>query len=208
MRDLIASINQLQKTRIKDFIKERIREFENMRSKPFNEIFKELCFCLMTANCSAEKCLEIHEKINNEFLSLSEHQLSLKLKKFGYRFPKVRASYIIEARNSMEQLESILSGTHDDKLLRKQLVKHIKGLGYKEGSHFLRNIGFKNLAIIDFHIIDVLAKNGLISKPKTLTRKKYLEIEKTLKEIAERMNLTLAELDLYLWYLETNKILK
>ena len=79
---------------------------------------------------------------------------------------------------------------------REWLVKNIKGIGYKEASHFLRNIGYDGLAIIDFHIIDVLEKNRLIRRPKTLTRAKYLEIEKVLKRLADRMKLTLAELDL------------
>ncbi|MEM2975891.1 MAG: N-glycosylase, partial [Candidatus Bathyarchaeia archaeon] len=98
--------------------------------------------------------------------------------------------------------------TLDEIALREWLVKNIKGIGYKEASHFLRNIGFTNLAIIDFHILNILTRHKLIKKPKTLTRKNYLEIEQTLKNIAEKLNLTLAELDLYLWYIETNKILK
>ena len=75
-------------------------------------------------------------------------------------------------------------------------------------SHFLRNIGFDDFAIIDFHIIDVLVTYNLIERPKTLTKRKYLEIENTLRDIAKQTNLTLAELDLYLWYIETGKILK
>jgi len=63
-------------------------------------------------------------------------------------------------------------------------------------------------AIIDFHIIDILTDYKLIKKPKTITKKKYLEIENVLKKIADKTNLSLAELDLYLWYLETGKILK
>jgi N-glycosylase/DNA lyase len=35
-----------------------------------------------------------------------------------------------------------------------------------------------------------------------------MEIEKILKTIATQTNLTLAELDLYLWYMETGKIFK
>jgi len=88
------------------------------------------------------------------------------------------------------------------------LVKNISGIGYKEASHFLRNIGFTNLAIVDFHILNLLARHGLIEKPKTLTRKKYLEIEEVLRAIAEKLDLNLAELDLYLWYMETGKVLK
>ena len=93
-------------------------------------------------------------------------------------------------------------------MIREWLAKTIKGLGYKEASHFLRNIGFKNLAIIDFHIIDILEKFGIIQKPKTLSKKKYIEIEQVLKKIGECVNLDLDELDLYLWYMETNEVLK
>ena len=78
----------------------------------------------------------------------------------------------------------------------------------KEASHFLRNIGFKDFAIIDFHIIDVLTRYNLIKKPKTLTAKRYLEIEGVLKKLANKLKMSLGELDLYLWYLETGKVLK
>ena len=78
----------------------------------------------------------------------------------------------------------------------------------KEASHFLRNIGFKDYAIIDFHIVDLLVNHSLIEKPKTITPKKYLEIENLLRELAEKTSLSLGELDLYLWYKETRKILK
>jgi len=50
--------------------------------------------------------------------------------------------------------------------------------------------------------------NNLIERPKTLTKRKYLEIENILRDIAREINLTLAELDLYLWFIETGKILK
>ena len=96
----------------------------------------------------------------------------------------------------------------DEFEIREWIVKNVKGLGYKEASHFLRNIGYKNLAIIDFHIIDVLVKNKIIKRPKTLTKKKYLEIENKLRTIAKKAKMTLAELDLYLWYMETRKVLK
>jgi len=92
--------------------------------------------------------------------------------------------------------------------LREWIVRNVKGLGYKEASHFLRNIGFTQYAIIDFHIIDLLLKYKLIEKPKTLSKTKYLEIEELLRQIAKKLNLNLAELDLYMWYMETGKILK
>jgi N-glycosylase/DNA lyase len=80
-------------------------------------------------------------------------------------------------------------------------------LGYKEASHFLRNIGFKDIAIIDRHIINILYENGYI-KDKKINRKRYIKYENILRAIAEYCNMDLARLDLYLWYIETNKILK
>ncbi|MHA1987758.1 MAG: N-glycosylase/DNA lyase, partial [Promethearchaeota archaeon] len=140
--------------------------------------------------------------------NLNEIELSNKLKLYGYRFPNIRAQYIVNARERKGDLKTTLSTNNNLKELREWIVKNIKGLGYKEASHFLRNIGYKDYAIIDFHIVDLLTKFKLIEKPKTLTKKKYLEIEEILSNIAEKLNLNLGELDLFLWYLETGKVLK
>ena len=162
----------------------------------------------MTANCGAEKCIEVHERINDGFLTLSQKQLADKFKEFGYRFPNVRSEYILEARDYKKDLENIIKSNEKENELRDWIVKYIKGIGYKEASHFLRNNGYKNYAIVDFHIVDCLVKYTLIEKPKVITKNKYLKIEILLKEIANKVNLSMAELDLYLWYMETGKILK
>jgi N-glycosylase/DNA lyase len=209
MNDLIKTVRNLKKDNVSIIIDSRIQEFENIKDQNFGELFKELCFCIMTANCGAEKCIEIHEKIGNEFFTLSETELKERFKEYGYRFPNVRSKYIIEARGIKKEIEEkIQSQVVHDKELRNWLVKNVKGLGLKEASHFLRNIGYKNYSIIDFHIVDILVKNGLIKKPKTLTKKTYLEIENILMKLGDSLNLNMAELDLYLWYLETGKVLK
>jgi N-glycosylase/DNA lyase len=145
--------------------------------------------------------------MRSDFLKLSEKQLVQKLRDLRYRFPNTRAQYITAAQNKypmiLQQLES-LSGEE----LRNHLVKEIKGFGYKEASHFLRNIGYDDYAIIDFHIIDILEREHVIKKPKTLTKKQYLRIENTLRILAQNLHISLAELDLYLWFLETGTILK
>ena len=207
METLVYTVEQLKKSEVEALIKKRINEFSDIKHGSINDIFKELCFCIMTANCGAEKCIEIHEKIN-DFLNLSQPQLAEKFQDLGYRFPNVRSKFIVEAREKIKTLNEIIKLNGNEIELREWLVKNIKGIGYKEGSHFLRNIGYKNLAIIDFHILDLLTQHELIKKPKNLTKDVYLEIENILKSIAEELNLNLAELDLYLWYLETGKILK
>lgn len=204
---LVRILEELKKSEVGKVIEDRIKEFEENRKKSSEEIFKELCFCILTANFNAERSIKIQEEIDDGFLFLEKEDLEKKLKELGHRFPKTRASYIVEARKFKDKLKKIMESL-SKKELREWLVKNVKGLGYKEASHFLRNIGYKNFGIIDIHVLDVLARFKLIKKPKVLTKKKYFEIENLLRKISEKAKLNLAELDLYLWYLETKKILK
>ena len=202
---LLSQLKKLKNSEISKLVAKRISEFEKIKSKV--KIFQELCFCILTANFNAERAIKIQESIGKGFLEFSKQKLASLLKKLGHRFPKTRASYIIEAREFLDRIYMITK-SYDCYSAREWLVKNIKGIGYKEASHFLRNIGCKNLAILDFHVLDLLARNKIIHKPKILTKKKYLTIENKLKNFAKMLNLSLAELDLYLWYLETGKILK
>lgn len=208
LTSLIERVENLKRSSVKSVIDARIKEFMENRSKPPTEIFKELCFCILTANFNAEKSIRIQSEIGDGFLNLSEPILAEKLRALNHRYPEIRAKYIVEARKLINPLWRILNSSLDEKSIREWLVRNIKGIGYKEASHFLRNIGFMNLAIIDFHIINVLLRYGLIEKPRTLTRRRYLEIEGLLSEIAKKTGLSLGELDLYLWYMETGKVLK
>ena len=138
---------------------------------------------------------------------MSLEELREKLRSFGHRFYSKRAEYIVEARRYAESLKKIVTDLGEF-LAREWLVKNVKGIGYKEASHFLRNVGYFNLAILDRHILSVLSEHGIIEKPKTLTRRRYLEIEGKMRDLAEKVDLSLGELDLYLWYMKTGKVLK
>ena len=210
MKILLNEIEKLKNLEIKNVIDSRNKEFEKVKLSGANEIFKELCFCFMTANFSASGGIKIQSNVGDGFLTLGEEELAKKLSVLGHRFPNARAKYVVEARNKKDELIKLLTEIDDDLVLREWVVKNIKGVGMKEASHFLRNIGYKNLAIIDFHIIDLLVKHNLIEKPKnkTLTPKRYVEIENVLREISKKSGLHLGELDLYLWYMETGKVLK
>jgi N-glycosylase/DNA lyase len=207
MDELIDQLQSLQHDEsVRSIVDARISEFHCVNHEPAPILFEELCFCIMTANCSAERCLTVQGAVGSGFLRLSEEELTSKFKTLGYRFPP-RAKHIVSARCLCDTLPEMLA-TFTGEERRDWLVRHVDGLGYKEASHFLRNIGYDDYAIIDSHIIDVLVKHGIIKRPKTLTKRKYLEIEKTLNGFAEQAGLTLAQLDLYLWYMETGKILK
>jgi len=207
MNELVDKINVLKKSEISHIVNNRIKEFKDLNKKSNEELFRELCFCILTANFNAEKSIKIQDEIGECFFTDSKEELSKKLRDYGHRYPNARAGYISESIKCKDKLKEVTQ-FHDKESIRDWLVNNIKGLGYKEASHYLRNIGFDDYAIIDFHIVDILAKYNLIKKPITITKKKYLEIEDLLKKLAKKTNLTLAELDLYLWYMETGKILK
>ena len=208
MKSLLQSIDSVKESSAKAEIGTRITQFERIGAGKNKDIFNELCFCILTANYNAERAIKIQKEMRNCFCTLSEKKLAKRLRELGYRYPNKRAEYILEARKYKDSLKDTIQSFSDGSEAREWLVMNIKGLGYKEASHFLRNVGCEDLAIIDFHIADLLEKHKLIEKPKTLSKVKYLEIEQLLRKLAEKSGLSLAELDLYLWCLETGKVLK
>ena len=80
----------------------------------------------------------------------------------------------------------------------------------KVASHFLRNIGFNDYAILDKHVIEIMKEFNLIdslSKVPTNT-KNYIKHENVLKDFGKQVNLTMGQLDFVLWYYKTGKFIK
>lgn len=199
--------------KIQTEIVKKIEEIEK-NSKRFSkkDIFKELCFCILVANNSLERTLDIWKKLGDDLLHLPKNDLIKRLKSLGYRFYNKRAEYILEARKTIDELYEIIKKENSEKV-REWLVKNIKGIGWKEASHFLRNLGYKDFAILDRHVLRILKENDIIDEiPKSLTKKKYLEIESKLKDLADELSkilkkkITLVELDFLLFYLDAKKI--
>ncbi len=225
-----VALEKLEKTipEVKPFVKKRIEEFEslgregktNYDFRPFLDIsfeagmFSELCFCLLTANSSASMGIRIQAKLGDEgFMNLSFEDLTEVFRKHGHRFPEQRASRILEVRQRWDEIRGLLKDHKDSKQIRYLLADSkssfkVKGFGYKEASHFLRNLGKKDLAIIDRHIYRFLVENRLFEEVKTLTPKRYLEAERVLEKVAKTLGISLAELDLYIFYIKTKKVLK
>ena len=95
----------------------------------------------------------------------------------------------------------------NDMDVREEIVKNVKGLGYKEASHFLRNIGLgKDLAILDRHILRRLKSCGVLEEvPKSLTPKRYLEIEEKMRRFFKQVEIPLDHLDLLFFSMATGK---
>ncbi len=185
-------------------VKQRLNDFSKIKG---DDIFYELCFCILTPQSNAKKCDEAIAilKKRNFLNSQTDIETILKSKT---RFYKNKSKYLIELKARFPLVLKNLNKTND-KELREWLIKNIKGISYKEASHFLRNIGYRNLAILDRHILKNLKKLSIIDEiPKTLTKNKYLEIEKKFYKFSKEINIDMDELDLLFWSLETGEIFK
>ncbi len=201
-------------------IKRRLEEFEKLGKKgtvtfdfnPFVDlkiratIQTELAFCISTANSSAISGLKFQKSLENLKI-LTPNAIENLLRSAGVRFWSRKAKYIFEALQNFKPIERALRLKSSE--AREYLVKNVRGLGYKEASHFLRNIGRKDVAIIDRHILRWLNEKGYINEiPNSLSVRSYKKIENILKKIGREMGVSLAELDLILWFQMTGKVLK
>ena len=125
MKELLTSIESLKDSNISSVIYARIKEFSEIREFGIEKIFEELCFCILTANCAAKSCIEVQKRINTGFLKYSEEELRSKFKEYGYRFPNIRAKYIVEARNHVLDIKKKINSSIDEMMIREWLVKTV-----------------------------------------------------------------------------------
>lgn len=199
----------------KDEIKKRLVEFNSVFEESDERIFAELAFCLCTPQSKATICWNAISSLSRKNLLINGSEDQIKPFLNAVRFADKKAEYIINARNFFTkdvklQIKDRLKSFETSQEAREWLVKNVKGLGMKESSHFLRNIGIGNdLAILDVHILKNLHKYGVIKEiPKSLTPKKYLEIEAEMKKFSKSIGINFAELDLVLWSKETGMVFK
>jgi len=197
-------------------IRSRLGEFKAVRDSGGDEkLWEEMVFCFFTGGCSARMGLNAVNAVRPLLMDGTQEELAAALKGV-HRYPNARSRYIVHSRKFLREhcnlaLREKLHGFRDHHERRDWLVreKGIKGLGYKEASHFLRNVGFKGYAILDKHILRSLTELKIIDEPKPPnTRKAYLTIEEKLKHLTRDLRIDFDELDLVLWSMKTGVILK
>jgi N-glycosylase/DNA lyase len=213
-QSVIPELQALYQER-KQAIQKRLAEFRQVMQWKDDEVFAELCFCLLTPQSSAKVCWEAVTALKQRTLLLKGLPAELEPYLRRVRFSESKAKYIVEARNTFSKdgnlhLKSQISSFYNPFELREWLVENVKGLGYKEASHFLRNIGLgEGFAILDRHILRNLNQLGIIAEiPATITKKRYLEIEEKLRRFATEIGIPMADLDLLFWSKETGWIFK
>lgn len=213
----VESVIATHRARRKE-IRKRLGEFSEVWRKGSDaRLWEELAYCIFTAGASARMGLASVDAVRSLLLDGQPEEMTLALKKAGaHRFPVARPAYIVTTRNYFRQhfrmeLRKRLRSYSDPFERRDWLAqdKQVKGLGYKESSHFLRNIGVRGHAILDKHVMRCLTEVGVTDSIKPpATRKKYLEIEQEFGRFAKDIGVDFDELDLVLWSMKTGEILK
>ena len=212
------AINQIKKIYSikKNEISFRLKEFENIWSaRNDEEIFTELAFCILTPQSKAKSCWDAIVKLKDQNLLLKGNAEQIKQVLNCVRFKNKKTQYLGNARklfmkDGRVSIRPFLNIFADIYEYREWLVKNIDGIGYKEASHFLRNIGLgEKIAILDRHILRNLNKLGIIEEvPGYISRAKYMAIEEKMVEFSKQIDIPLSHLDLLFWYKETGEIFK
>ncbi len=185
-------------------IKAKILEFKTL---PGTRYFNELIFCLLTPQSNAKKCWQAVEQLS-KLNQPTKNQIA-KILKSKTRFHNNKADYMLEAKANWKNIKLSIN-TLSNINLRNWLAENVKGLGMKEASHFLRNIGKSNnkIAILDRHILRNLQQLNLIKEEKIKSKKHYQETEQIFLNLAHKLNIPADHLDLLFWSKETGEVFK
>lgn len=209
MKELLKDYRKRKKE-----IKRRLEDFKHVYKKRDKDIFSELCFCILTPQAKAVSCDAAIRRLERRNLLFAGARKEIRTCLKGVRFPNNKARYLIEAREFFKNGKGLdvksKIDTRDVFKTREWLVRNIKGFGYKEASHFLRNIGFgKDLAILDRHILKNLKNYKVIKEiPRALSKEEYMWIEGKMRKFFKRVNISMEEVDLLFWSMETGMIFK
>ena len=214
---VLEDIRATHKARRKE-IRARLDQFREVWRHGSNaRLWEELVFCIFTAGASARMGFRAIDAIRPLLIDGTREDMTVALRNAGaHRFPVERPGYVVVTRDYLrdhcnlelrEQLQSFTDPIERRDWLARE--KRIKGLGYKESSHFLRNIGLMGHAILDKHVMSCLTDLKVVETPKPpATRARYLETEERLRLFAREIRIDFDELDLVLWSMKTGEVLK
>jgi len=198
---------------VRELIERRLAEFRSVDRRDAVRLFEELAFCVMTPQSRARAALRAVEELKSKGLLLGggPEEVAEVLRRNGIRFHNQKARFIVKnrelVRGDKPRLIELLG--EDVHRVREVLVEVVWGFGLKEASHFMRNIGYSGLAVLDRHVLRWMKALGAIEEvPGTLTRRRYLELERRFIRLSEELGLAPEALDLLLWYASTGEVLK
>jgi N-glycosylase/DNA lyase len=181
------------------------------------DIFEELCYCICTAREKAKNAFAAMNSLRKtkKLFKGNEAEIDAVLLESGIALHPDKAKRIIRCReiyypDTKNKIKKEFLSFGDILLSRRELKKKINGFGFKEASHFLRNLGFgEKICILDTHTAQQLVQYKVIGeRPASWTEKKYLEVEQAMIGFAKQEKIPLDALDLVFMLKENPEIIK
>ena len=195
--DKLLEFYEINKSKIRSFI-------SSCNIKNDECLFGELCFCICTPQSRAKNCRDVVNRLKADKKLFTADVKEMRTYLKGARFPDKKAIYIVEAREKLPKIKEMMSSKPEE--FREWLIENINGLGQKESAHFMRNIGFKGLPIIDAHIQNFLRKTGYYdNEAGSLTKKRYMELEEKFLKLAKEVKIPPEELDIAIWLYQSGE---
>jgi len=211
---IIPEIKQAY-SKFKEEIEFRLNSFKKIgENANAEELFTELAFCILTPQSKAKLCWEAILSMQKKDILLRGTNKDINKELQKVRFKNKKTEYLFEAREKFfkkdNSIYSTIKKTKSPLELREYLVRNVKGIGWKEASHFLRNIGLgADIAILDRHILKNLKEVGIIKEyPNNLSEKKYEEIEEKMRKLSKNLEIPMDTLDHVFWAKETGEVFK
>jgi N-glycosylase/DNA lyase len=173
-------------------------------------IARTLATCILSsgwryekASYAADRVVEAIEDLLSSSSPETGLEAILRLPKVGARFPKARAGQLAAALKSLRSMSPTLvvrlNEFGDEFSSREYIVNNFDGLGLKQSSMFLRDIGMcHNLAVIDTHVIWYM-ENIEGVRVARLDKAAYLALEHRMLGISDDYGMSLQTFDQILW---------
>ncbi len=195
-------------------VESRLADFRRVGARSDESLFEEMAFALFAIQTSAHRSDDaVRSLAASGLLSRGSVREIAEVLRRRVRFHNHKAEYLVRARERFLGGDPSLKewlGSTPPTVARDHLVREVDGFGYKEASHFLRNVGRgEGFAILDRHILKNLSYHGVLrAVPPSLTAKRYLAIEEKVRAFSHEVRIPMAALDLVFWSRETGEVFK
>lgn len=214
------AVNDMCK-QVKNYI--TVIHWEDMNEK---SILRELIICILGSGVRYELATAYAEEIlskikfntrnctynlEDEFLSVLSSPCFCKIenKKYNkYRYPARGSQHIYRSikniRDKHKNLKNLLKNKLDTKDLRKEIIDLCPGIGPKQGSHFLKNIGYtEEVAVLDRHIVRYLeaSEKQAIHKSSLSRLDHYELLENRFQKATEKFSHSPSIVDQAMWFI-------
>ena len=208
---------------IADEVEDQLRKVGTARQRDERSLWNELVRCILSSQVSYEMAVAATQHLDKscvlEYLradsprhfdtylaGLLSEPIEIGCKVRRYRFPRMRAGQLVGAwdivHDRFGSVSAMINMGTSPLGTRKWLVQNVPGLGPKQASMFLRNIGISHdMAVLDRHTIRYMVLTGLCDKPPTGLSylRSYEEHERNLRQYASGLGYAAGVIDWAIW---------